>query len=330
MQLPRLKHCTFIAQQCGRPTLAVVGGRYFEVELKKGEVDLLFRSRRFFDGAHSVEDAAQKMGISTENVLSLLNEYRQAGFLREPENRLSIPTLEFLERIERVSDSWTAQLGYHKLFQWLEAGRGGSQLFLGLLIETYHYVAAASLHIASAIRHAESDACRHLFSEYLAEEYDHARLLLESLERMGMPSNRIRASIPSPGTQALTNLLIRIGEKSSLEYCAAMSFVEARSQHASGALESVRRMTLNYGFPADSCEPLLSHMTADLELGHQGLLSQMLAGQKQVEKKEADQVVNTLHELKHGFDLFHDQVLSYYTGPSNCIPRTTLDFSSIG
>ena len=48
------------------------------------------------------------------------------------------------------------------------------EVFLGLVLETYHYINSASRHISTAIAHCTDPAWTRLLSEYLSEEYDHA------------------------------------------------------------------------------------------------------------------------------------------------------------
>lgn len=57
----------------------------------------------------------------------------------------------FLDKFEMAVLMWSRQLNTHRLDKGLENREFRGKVFVGLLIETYHYVAAAAKHSATAI-----------------------------------------------------------------------------------------------------------------------------------------------------------------------------------
>ena len=327
--LPQLRHSTFIGIRGSHKVQAVMGGEHFEFEPAEANPELLFRARRYFDGRNSSAFAAETLGIPERDILRLAEQLEEWGFVQEARTEQSIPVQEFLQTMERVCRSWNRQLGFHKLFQWLENGRVEKEVLLGLMLETYHYVSAASQHIACAIANCQKKQWREMLSEYLAEEHNHAPLILETLLRMGLKREDVLASTPTPGTLALIHFLLRVGTESTLHYFVAMSFVEAREEDSAIGAESLRGMSSRFGYSSNAVEPILQHMFDDVAAGHSNLLVEALQGRESILLSEADAAANMLHDLKHAFDLFHDQILSYYSGPSNVIPRRRVNFAAL-
>ena len=307
----------------------MVGGEHFDLDPGEGNGHTLLRAKRYFDGRHNLHEASAALGVSPDELQDLSDQFAQLGFFREEPDVTEIRVPELLRSFDAANRSWIAQVGYHELFQRLESQTAPREVFLGLLIETYHYVRSASRHIGTALSACRNPRWSHLLAEYLAEEHDHAPLVLRTLEQLGVPQKAVLGSHPAPGTLALINMLSEIARSSTLSYFVAMSFVEARAEDAARGISSVQAVAQSYGFPAGGVESFLSHLLADVEAGHTNILEKALEGMTTVPRSEADAAANHLHDLKHGFDLFHDQILSYYSKPTNYLPRLPVDFNAL-
>lgn len=124
-------------------------------------------------------------------------------------------------------------------------------------------------------------------------------------------------------------MLCDIGRSSTLAYFACTSLFEANKSDFQPARQKLEKVAMGYGVAPDSIAQIISHMEADISMGHKGLLQEALHDKTLIDSDEAHYAVNCLHDLKHSFDQFHDQILQYYNDISNYIPRLKVDYFSL-
>jgi hypothetical protein len=326
---PRLRHCTLLAHDRDGPLTVIVGRDHYQIEADVGSRDTLLHVKSLLDGRHSVAAISDLTRVPQSQVAALVAQLEELGLLRREEPVETLPTDAFVERLEASLVMWKRQIGFHPLFQLLYRGDARREVFQGLVLETYHYVRSARRHVSVALAHNSNPFWEDLLADYFAEEYDHGPLVLETLERLGIPQDVARDAHPTIGTLSLINMLCEVGRHSTLAYLACTTLFEARREDAQPAAESFRRLARRYGFEPNAVEPLLSHLTGDVEAGHTSLLREAVAGRQHVTADEAHQVVNALHDVKHSFDQFHEGILAYYSDISNYIPRLKVDYFSL-
>jgi TENA/THI-4/PQQC family len=326
---PRLRHCTLLKLADADAIQMIVGTQGFVLRPENGGLDDFLRIKRFFDGRHSIPEIAQRAGTDEESVRGIVEQFAELGLLRREERTDWIEPADLTAKVRDSCRMWSRQIGYHRLFGSLERGEVPKEVFLGWIIEVYHYVASAATHAATAIAHCNVPNWRQILSAYLAEEYDHASLLIESLKRLGVPEDRVREAHPLIGTQSLVLMLSEIGRRSTLGYLTCTSLFEARREDYGDGKASLEKIAATYGYDPDALAPIIDHMGGDLLAGHSGLLDEALQQERTLPAREVDQAINCLHDLKHSFDQFHDQILSYYSDISNYIPRLRVDYFSL-
>jgi pyrroloquinoline quinone (PQQ) biosynthesis protein C len=307
----------------------IVGREYFELSTAKEDLEVFFNVKRYFDGRHTVADIHRITGVNEADILDIVRTFSDASLFRSVRPLESIPTSVFVQQIEDSCDMWGKQIGYHPLFTGLATQQLRREVFLGMLLETYHYIKSASLHIGTAIAHCNDPAFEHILAEYHSEEWNHAHFALDTLVRMGMPKEQVLTAHPIIGTWSLINNLCDIARQDTLSYLACTTLFEAREQDAEGAAKDMRQLAVAYGYPEDAADPLIQHMELDVAADHKSLLAEALESRESVTAAEAHRVVNNLHDLKHSYDQFHDGIVQYYSEISNYIPRLTVDYFSL-
>ncbi|KVM83977.1 iron-containing redox enzyme family protein [Burkholderia stagnalis] len=325
---PRLRHCTLVAL-AGERLAMIVGDERFELEQVQGTRDAFLRMKRYLDGRHTLEDIAQRSDVSYGSVRTIVGQLGELGLLRRERPAATIAVADFLERVDRSTRMWRAQIGYHRLFGMLERGEASRDLIAGLLLETYHFVRLAPRHVGAAIAHCREQATAELLCGYLADEYAHHGLIAASVEKLGIPREQIRDAHPVIGTLSLVNMLCEVGRASSLGYLCCLKLIEASPDEEAGARGAWREIARTAGLDADVFDGLMRHMRIDVGAGHAGLLEQALARTQHVPADAAHVAINHMHDVKHAFDQFHDQVIQYYTDMSNYVPRLKVDFFSL-
>lgn len=307
----------------------IVGRNYFELKEEEGSREQFLHIKRYFDGRHSVNEISRLTGASEQSIIGIIDAFDEMGLLRQEEPDELIPVGKFIERVKDSCVMWSRQIGYHRLFGLLHEGRVRKEVFIGLVLETYHYVKSASKHISTALAHSSDDRLSKILAEYLTEEYDHDKLILESLKRMGMPEEHVIHAHPIIGTMSLINMLCEIGRQSTLAYFACTTLFESRQEDFDSAKNDLEYIGSLYGYGADVLEPIIQHLRADVSADHINLLEEALEKREFIAAADAHFAVNCLHDLKHSFDQFHDQVIQYYSDISNYIPRLKVDYFSL-
>jgi hypothetical protein len=307
----------------------VIGTDYFEITNTLGTREEFLTVKRYLDGRHSLGAIATATGVPLRSITEIVEAFSDLGMLRTSEPESAIPIERFLRQIHATTQMWGRQLGYHRLYAGLERTEWRKEVFLGLLIETFHYVHAASSHIACAVAHSRRDAWTRLLGKYFIDEHDHGHLIAETLLKLGIPQRHLYEAQPLIGTTSLIQMLREIGRQNTLGYIACTALFEARREGFTEAQVAFERLAESYGFGRDTVAPIISHMTGDIEAGHKSLLEEAMAEMSHIAAPEAHYIVNQLHDLKHGFDQFHDQIIQYYTDISNFIPRRRVDFFSL-
>lgn len=327
---PQLRHCTFFVPNRGGATLMIVGDQHFEIEQQGSDFKSFLNLKRYLDGRHTIAEISAITGVSTEDTVEIVNGFAEQGLLRDETAGLDlIPTQAFLDQVDRSTGMWAEQIGYHRLWSGLENKDYRKEVFLGLVLETYHYINSASRHISTAIAHCDDPAWKHLLSEYLSEEYNHAWMARDSLVGMGLTKEEVENAHPLIGTWSLTNNLCEIARRDTLGYLACTKLFEARGAESLEGATALQRLATEYGYPDDCLQPLVSHVEEDVKANHTGLLEEALEGRPPIPADRAHRAVNNLHDLKHSFDQYSDNIILYYSDISNYIPRLKVDYFSL-
>lgn len=326
---PRLRHCTFFEPE-GGPVYMVVGDQHFLIEQTGKDFDSFLNFKRYLDGRHSLAEISEITGLTVEDVTGMVDAFVGQGLIRtEDTSAHTIPVDVFTKQIDKSISMWSDQIGYHRLWPGLETRRYRKEVFLGVILETYHYIKSASRHISTAIAHCQDEQWRHLLSEYLSEEYDHSWMARDSLIRMGLKKEHVEQAHPLIGTWSLINNLCEIARNDTLGYLACTKLFEARGAETLEGASRLARLAVEYGYPEGCLDPLVSHVQADVEANHLGLLDEALAGRTEILAADAHRAVNNLHDLKHSFDQYHYDIIAYYSDISNYIPRVKVDYFSL-
>ncbi|MCX7094063.1 MAG: iron-containing redox enzyme family protein [Methylobacter sp.] len=329
IEFPRLRHCTLITRNDTTGIHMIVGRENFILGKEIGSLEKFLEVKRYFDGRHSISTISKLTGITCSDLTEIVNSFSNLGLMREEKQISDISASEFVSQVNESCEMWRRQIGYHQLFGKLERKEVRKEVFLGLILETYHYVASAPRHISTAISHCHDKKLNSILTEYFLEEHDHALLFINALEQMGIPKSQIINAHPIIGTISLTNMLCEIARQSPLAYIACTSLIEARATAFVEASESIVRIATQFGYSPSALDPILAHMQGDIEAGHSNMLENALISHPFINANDAHFSVNCLHDLKHSFDQFHDDILRYYSDVSNYIPRLSVDYFSL-
>jgi hypothetical protein len=325
---PRLRHCTLIDEPDGNVTTLVVGTDYFDLSREVGNREDLLSLKSRLDGRHNIFQISEETGLAIDDVLRAVEAFSEAGLLQVEKQNDEVDKGLFLERVEATSLMWRRQIGLHRLFSGLSTGTFRQEVFVGLLLETYHYVKRLSPLLVETASSWAPSRLRDAVLDYAREEMDHHLSYAEALEKLGRLRGHVASSHPTIGTLALLSGFESVGRRSELGLVCCLQLIEARPSEQHSAEAHLSKIASIYGLD-QLVVPFVEHMKADLDLGHANLLGQALTDAKLLTLRDVDGAINHMHDLKHFFDIFHDNIIIYYSDISNYIPRPRVEFSAL-
>jgi hypothetical protein len=141
------------------------------------------------------------------------------------------------------------------------------RLLLGSLVETYHYVSSASLHIGAAVAHAPSRRTRDGLSKLFTDEWKHGHDLRRGLLAAGLSDALLEASEPLPETRAVIHYLYTLASTDLLAYgiCAAINESPRSDTAIKAQWDSLAGLGL---LPSEAITPFRGHEIEDEASGH--------------------------------------------------------------
>jgi len=324
---PRLRHCTLIDNPLSNETTLVVGDEYFTLE-RSGDRSKFLQLKSFFDGRHSIADISLKTDLSEDTIINIVSAFDNAGLLQRRHAQPSISVNLFRRAIEKTSLMWRRQIGLHKLFIGLGNRSFRKEVFIGLLLETYHYVRLLPQALMEVVKNSRSAVFRDVILHYAEQELDHYIEYAKSLIQIDRIARHLEESHPTVGTLSLVRNFESIGRRHELSLICCLQLIEARAAEMDDAENDLLAIASGYGM-RDLMQPFIDHMKIDVNLGHSDLLEQALKNSDLVSAEAAHTAVNDMHDIKHSFDVFHDSVIAYYDDISNYIPRPRVDFFAL-
>jgi len=323
----RLRHCTLVDDPEGTTTKLVVGQDTFDLA-RDGDRDKFLTLKSLLDGRHTKAEISQLSGVNEESVQQVIDVFKDTGLFQARSEQNQIPVEEFIAQVEASCMMWRRQIDLHRLFGGLLEATFRKEVFLGLMIETYHYVRILPATLLAIADDITDKQLRSVIQEYANEERDHYKVYEPILAKIPRIGKWILTSHPCPGTLAVVRNFESIGRRDGLSLACCLQLIEARASETRSAEHQLRSIADHYDL-GELVVPYLHHMNADIELGHSGLLQDAMAHIESVDMQAAHDAVNDMHDTKHSFDIFHDSIVAYYADISNYIPRPKVDYFAL-
>ena len=325
---PRLRHCTIVADPEQSYITLVVGRKHFRLDQLQGDRSELFSVKSYFDGRHTIREISRATGIDECDIIDVATAFEAAGLLQQRSGLEEIPVDDFIRSIEDTSIMWRRQIGLHRLFAGLEASSFRREVFIGLLLETYHYVRLLAPTLLRVTQSWQNSLFRTTILNYALEEQNHYQACLSVLNSIDRLHGYVESSHPTIATLSLIRNFESVGMRSALSLVCCLQLIEARQFEADDAEDHLLRIARVYDLEK-VVEPFVAHMRADLGLTHATLLTAALQETSVIADAAAHEAVNDMHDIKHCFDEFYDGIIKYYDDISNYIPRPRVDYFAL-
>ena len=288
------------------------------------------RMRSYCTGWHSLEDVAEKSGLSLDDVNALLSSLAPAGIVYGATDEGSKLSAEHVRDVlSRACCIWSDELRISYIGNEFAEGALPKSVLIGWLIEMYHYIRDFPDAIEHGAEHA-SGKLRDVLRRYADEERGHEGFVLQTLLNLGMSKVEVTTSIPLLSTRLVGFLMRELFELEPASTLMVAAVIEAQEFDEPQIAKFKARLLEHYGIDVRAFDPYFRHQEIDVSLGHAALLA---SNMDLVEINDAhllDQLVNKIHDLKHAFDLQGIEIKAYFTTLNGkYLPRQPVTFASI-
>ena len=273
---------------------------------------------KLFDGRRSLGEAARLAHVPVAEALALAWKLVEAGAAAAVDhaNRTDAPCIDpavFAMACRALHRKLRPRIERHVLIQGLNFGQVQRQVFLGWLIENYHFIEGVNDRLAAAVAACDDRDLRPLFVKHYIEEWDHSRYFMTALNRLGIPRARVLASQPLPGTLAVLNHMRDAARRDPLQYVACSGFLESTGEDRDGARIFFDRITEHYANTIpEAIQPLADHMQLDGAYQHDCVVENVCAKLPAITPTRASGALQSAVTLVETIEVWLTDILRFY------------------
>jgi hypothetical protein len=275
---------------------------------------------RYADGTRSLEELKQIAGGRTD--LFALSDVLVAEGLAKyicPSAHGNILPHEFTAVCRELFPLWKARLFAGSLWTGLALGTLPRSVFLGWLLESYHFIEGANLRLPYAAAYCFNGAARDTFAHHYAEEWDHGKYYLAALAAEGFAEGDVLECEPIPATTAVTNHMRRCARVDPLSYAVCSGFLESTGEDRSAGRKFLTLLDQHYSAGRSIAEPLLAHLELDEAYGHNGLLEDTCKFFGELTVTRAAAALDSGFRLVETLEYWSDSIMECYNNPNHAI-----------
>jgi pyrroloquinoline quinone (PQQ) biosynthesis protein C len=218
----------------------------------------------------------------------------------------------FAETCRCVFPQWKERLFSHPLWTSLAEGSAPRDVFLGWLIESYHFIEGVTIRLPMCIAACTDASARAVFVRHFAEEYDHRHFFLSALQAAGLGDEAARRR-PLPGTLAVLNCMREAARHDYLAYAACSGFLESTGTDRSNARAFFARVAEHYESPSGNIvQPMVAHVSLDESYAHGLFLEKVCRHLEALPRTRADRALQSAWNLLETLEFWSQDILDHY------------------
>ncbi len=326
---PRLRENVWHIDPSAEQALLITSEDNYEVPTEEALNFLKMRS--YCNGHHSLEQIAERSGMSVEKVRDVIQSLDQIQVVRgaeEEDGQVDVTVVR--EKFKKICDIWAGELQAGYIGNDFVRGELPKEALIGWLLEMYHYISDFPYAIQHAADHAEEGELKKVLTRYANEEMNHDVFVLRTLEKLGVSEAEARASTPMLSTRMIGFTMRELYEIEPSTVLMVAAMLEAQEFNEAAIGHFKQKLSDFYGIDPAAFKPYFDHQEIDVGLGHAELLNDNLALIEVTDLKKLNVITNKLHDIKHAFDLQGVEIRQYYQSlDGKYIPRQPVDFAAI-
>jgi len=269
-----------------------------------------------FDGARAIDAAAVAANVPVTAAVALANKLVAESAAMEINGGEAdyIAPQEFAANCRRLYRPLRERLASHPLWKGLNRGELPQSVFMGWLLENYHFIDGVNDRLALAAAACGHPKIRPLFIKHYTEEWDHSSYFMKALNIMGMSEPEVLAARPLPGTVAVLDHMRRAARTDPLEYAACSGFLESTGEDRVGAAMLFARLTRHYaGDKPQAMQSLADHMHMDGVYQHNSVVENICARIEPLSLDRASAALQAAMLLVETMEVWSSDILRSYT-----------------
>jgi heme oxygenase-like protein len=183
------------------------------------------------------------------------------------------------------------------------------QVYFGMCVENYHLLFRESFFDSPILSYAWNRNVRHSINEFYCEELGHDRLLLQSLQSIGLTEDELFVSVPLPQTMALCNALSYWARHDPLFFFTTLGPLEGRDVEVDSYVTAARVK----GLAEEFLSPIFAHANINKNSKHGLLTRRIFEDIPVVSAGDASRVLKNTILFVSIYDRFYEGVWSYYS-----------------
>lgn len=290
------------------------------------------RVLKAMDGRRTVCEIAMVVETSLSEAVAVVAALVSCGLAFDvcDDTELMVDGNQFTQICRSVYLEWKIQLFSHPLWVRLATGEASRTVFMGWLLESYHFIEGANVRMPLAVSECASRGIREVLAHHYVEEWDHGAFFLKSLNEFGIQSDVVFAARPLPTTREVLNYMRRCARLGPLYYAVCSGFLESTGTDRANAREFYARLTMNYAEDRPQViKPMADHTDLDEAYGHGDMLELMVEHMESLSIEEASRVVEVGAVFVELLELWSTDILRTYSQPGAKVRLTNEPYRTL-
>jgi pyrroloquinoline quinone (PQQ) biosynthesis protein C len=261
-----------------------------------------------------LDDIGQITGTAVEELVHLKEELRRENLVEEEEGAGPVNGRAFYARFREFLPDWMREAFSAPYWEVMLSGKGSKQLYIGYLLELYHYTRNANRHMPLVVAACPSEwkEVKRMLATHYFEEWNHYDFFACALIAMGIPKSDVEASDPLPSTLEMSNFMRQAARTSTLCYAICSAILEGTTEDSGNYGEYFRRIAPHYGIPDKAIQPLFDHLALDGDYNHSSLFEQICEQFPEISRREAERAMSFGRQMIDHIYLWTEHIHQYY------------------
>lgn len=255
---------------------------------------------------------------TTINQLELLqNELNQESLLRNEDSSAKCESGQELYAFFReILPDWMREAFSSEYWNIMLSGKGSKQLYIGYLLELYHYTKNANRHMPLVVANCpgELKSVKKLLAMHYFEEWNHYDFFSDALLAMGIPKHEVESSEPLPSTLKMSNFMRQAARAGTLPYAICSAILEGTTEDSGSYGEYFRKIASLYNIPDEAIQPLFDHLALDAHYDHKSLFEDVCKEFSVISKRDAEEALFFGRQMIDHIYLWTEHIHQYYGG----------------
>jgi pyrroloquinoline quinone (PQQ) biosynthesis protein C len=259
-------------------------------------------------------------GVTSADLIMLKSCFEEEGLVAQPETADAVSGKDFYANFRAALSDWMQEAFSAPYWDVMLSGKGSQALYVGYLLELYHYTRNANRHMPMIVANCppEWKEIKRLLAVHYFEEWNHYDFFADALVAMGVPKADVETSDQLPSTLEMSNFMRQAARTSPLCYAICSAILEGTTEDSGSYGEYFRKIAPLYDIPDDAIQPLFDHLAMDIEYNHKSLFEDICLYMQDIPRAEAERAMSFGQQMVDHIYLWTEQIHRHY-GRENAV-----------